>query len=321
MLAVGSLVALLMLIHATVDQMRPERVVRSIHELALRAHDRELRLLAGTRQARRSPRGSEERKLTASDNGYVVSVDVQALAAIARSVGPDAEIIVDCELGAYVIYGETIARIAGVAASDESHDETLLAAFRFSYIRRTESDCGYSLDQLENIAWMAGTSAAQSPYTSRAAITSLRDLVARWTSSSSDHVRSPKDQDLLPVVYEDGATSRILHTFGTLLVAASESKQAHTAATIISCFAHVLPRLRLESDRIEFRRALDAALPTVVQQVGIPTLAAALNELVGALEVEGYDTGRVLRAQARLRTAMEELASEPSSEREMPVSD
>jgi len=54
LLTIVALVVLLMLIHATIDQMRPESVVRSIHELALESRETELRLLASTRVDRKN---------------------------------------------------------------------------------------------------------------------------------------------------------------------------------------------------------------------------------------------------------------------------
>src|SRR4051794_3117995 len=63
-LTVVALVVLLMLIHGTIDQMRPQTVVRSIHELALRARERELLTLSRTRPSRRSDATAPERAVT-----------------------------------------------------------------------------------------------------------------------------------------------------------------------------------------------------------------------------------------------------------------
>jgi hypothetical protein len=60
-LIVAAMVVLLLLIHGSIDQMRPQSVVRSIHELALRARERELVLLGRTRSERRSDPGTQER--------------------------------------------------------------------------------------------------------------------------------------------------------------------------------------------------------------------------------------------------------------------
>ena len=303
-LAVGCLVALLLVIHSTVDQMRPESVVHSIHELALRAHERELELLRGTRQKRRTPPGTEARAVRASASGYVVSVDARALAQVARAAGPDAEVLVTCQMGTYIALGEPVARVAGMAAHDDGSDADVLAAFRFDDTRRVEVDAGYSIDQLENIAWMTGTSASQSPYTASAAIDELRDLAGQWAIADERRQQTASEgPEPLPVVYQDGATSRVLRALATLLVGSSESQQAHTDALIVNSFAHVLPQLTAEHDLQEVTRSLDAALPSITEHAALPALEAALSELVDALDDVGRDARRVKQVQARLRSA------------------
>jgi hypothetical protein len=86
-LTVAALVVLLLLIHGTIDQMRPQSVVRSIHELALRARERELLLLGRTRERRHSDANAKQRLVTVPDSGYVTSIDLDGLAGLARAGG------------------------------------------------------------------------------------------------------------------------------------------------------------------------------------------------------------------------------------------
>jgi uncharacterized membrane protein len=113
LLTVAALVILLLLVHGTVDQMRPQSVVRSIHELALRARQRELNLLGCTRARPSKSEPRSHRLVRVRDSGYVVSVDVQRLARIARGVGPRVEVVVEATLGTYLVFGDVAARLLG----------------------------------------------------------------------------------------------------------------------------------------------------------------------------------------------------------------
>lgn len=319
LLTVGSLVALLLLIHSTVDQMRPECVVSSIHELALRAHEGELRLLAGTRRERRSEPGSQGRDVPTPTGGYVVSIDARALAGVAGAAGPGAEVLLPCQLGTYLASGETVATIVGVAAQDDRFDARTLSAVAFDDTRRVEMDSGYSIAQLETIAWTTATS-AQSPYTAGAAIHQLRDLVARWSAAEEDaRTTALGSPEPLPVVYATGAIERVVRGLGELLTASSQSRQSSTAALLVTSFAHALPRLRTDYYRDQLLRSLDAALPSLTAQVGSPALVDALAGLEDALAAAGRSTRGVRQVRAVLRAATEDLIPDPSTLHELRV--
>lgn len=295
-LTVGALAALPLLIYSTVDQMRPECVVGSIHDLALRAHEREVLLLTGSRKVRRSAAGAGERLVTAPSGGYVVDIDARALAAVARSVGPDAELVLCCLLGSYLASGETIASIAGAAADDDRFDADTRSAVTLDDTRRIEVDSAYSIDQLQNVAWLGA--GAQSPLTASAAIHQMRDLVGHWAATEESTLDSPdEDGEPLPVVYTDGAINRVIEGFGTLLVVSARARQTETAALLVTAFAHALRRLGSDEHRATIVRSLDAALPAVVPHGGAPALVEALAGLVTALEDAGLDT----RATRRVR--------------------
>jgi hypothetical protein len=152
-LVVASLVVLLMLIHSTIDQMRPESVVRSIHELALRAREVELKMLGRTRMARHSDPDEPEREVHAMDTGFVVTVDTEKLGQIASAAGNDVEVIVEGRLGEYLVFDDLLVRLVGVEPEDSSYDEEVISAFGIDDIRDVNVESGYALDQLENIAW------------------------------------------------------------------------------------------------------------------------------------------------------------------------
>jgi uncharacterized membrane protein len=313
---VVALVALLMLIHATIDEMRPQSVVRSIHELALRAREAELVMLGRTRAERHTSPEGQERAVRVPDSGYVVSLDTRRLARVAQDIGPDAEILVDGRLGQYVVFDEVVARIAGCAPDDDSHDVDVRLAFGLDDIRDVDAESGYSIDQLENIAWATATSAAQSPNTATTAIRALRDLVTRWLIGGERGRTEQTEGDELPVVYEDGAVGRIFESFGTLVVATAESRQAQTCAELLTAFASLAPRLVSAGDVTVFERSLDRSLPAVIQHAEVPSLSDALERLESALTSAGRDETRVAEVRALLAESTRRLLPKASDEPE-----
>jgi uncharacterized membrane protein len=315
-LIVAALVALLLLIHSTVDQMRPESVVRSIHQLALQARENELVLLGRTRVKRASPEGTRERLVRVLDTGYVVTVDVDRLARAARSAGPDVEAMVEGRLGEFLAFDEVAARLVGVDPADSSFDEEVLLSFGIDDIRDVDAESGYAIDQLENIAWVAATSALQSPNTAIAAARMLSDLLNRWLISGERDRSERADQpDELPVVYVDGAVPLGLASLSTLLVACAESQQPQTCAELIRSFTRLVPRLH-DEDKESFEEALNAALPAVIQQAEAPALRNALQELERAMRTAGQDISRVAQVRRALADATRRLEPKPGDEPE-----
>jgi hypothetical protein len=314
-LTVAALVVLLLLIHGTIDQMRPQSVVRSIHELALRARERELLLLGRTRERRHSDANAKQRLVTVPDSGYVTSIDLDGLAGLARAGGEDLEVIVDGTLGRYLMFGDVVARLVGVAPDDDSWDDDARRCFRLDDIRDVEVESGYATDQLENICWSASSSAQQSPQTATTALRALRDLLTRWLDAG-ERDRSERSQrpDELPIVYVDGAAPRILGSVATIVVATAESRQAQTCAEALRAFAGVAEHLQSDNDRRVFAEALDSALPAVIQHADVPTLKIALRELEEALEVHGHETSRVAEVRRLLGEATRRLLPKASDE-------
>ncbi|MFL6126956.1 DUF2254 family protein [Actinophytocola sp.] len=315
-LTVAGLVMLLLLIHGTIDQMRPQSVVRSIHELALRARERELVMLGRTRAHRESPANAPERKVTVTDSGYVVTVDVGKLAETARAAG-DVEIVVEHLLGEYTVFGDVVATLVGVDPEDDRWDDRVRTAFGLDDIRDVDVESGYATDQLENIAWSAGSSAQQSPQAAVAAIRALRDLLARWlTAGERDRSARAERPSVEPVVYADGASKRVLGSLAVAVVATAESSQAQTCAEALNAFAGLAPRLHTHEDHALFDEVLDSILPAVLQHAHTPPLAKAIAHLEQVLADTGHAPERVGEVRALLSEATRRLLPKPSDEPE-----
>jgi uncharacterized membrane protein len=319
LLTIVALVVLLMLIHATIDQMRPESVMRSIHELALEARESELRLLGSTRSKRRTSPGLAERSVKVLDSGYVVTIDLSKLAKVAREVGGNAEILIEGKLGDYLAFAEVVVRIAGVDTDDDSYDADVLSAFGIDDVRDVDAESGYALDQLENIAWTTATSSGQSSSTAIVAVRSLSDLLGRWLiNGERDRSDRSQDREELPIVYPDGAVARGLMALSNLVIATAESRQAQTCAELVRSFARLAPRLQ-PSDREGFQAALGACMPALIHHEDMPALHRAMAELETALQRAGLDSRRLAQARDAIRRVSERVLPVPWGEPAAPT--
>jgi len=312
-----SVVVLLLLIHSTVDQMRPASVVRSIHELALRAREKELLLLGHLRSARRTDERTPERLIRSVDSGYVTTIHVDALGNLVQRMGADCELIIEAPLGDYVYFGELMARLVGIDPEDSAHDAAILSAFRVDDIRDVDAQAGYAIDQLENIAWASATSAGQSPNTATTAVRALADLLGRWLlAGERDRSDRAMGQAELPIVYVDGATSQVMRSFSALLIATADSGQAQTAAEVLGALAFAVPRLASQGDKAALSEAIDCALPAVIQHAEIPQLTRSLGRLAVELRAADMDATRVQTVKELLTLATVRLMPKPSSQPE-----
>ncbi|MDP9417368.1 MAG: DUF2254 domain-containing protein [Actinomycetota bacterium] len=315
-LTVVALVVLLFLIHGSIDQMRPASVIRSIHELALQARERELVKLGRTRARRRSPEGAPERRVCVLDTGYVVTVDLDQLARVAAAAGRDVEVIVEGRLGDYLVFGDVAARLVGVDPDEDRWDDEVLSAFGIDDIRDVDAEAGYATDQLENIAWSSTSSSQQNPNTASAAIRALRDLLARWiVGGERDRSHRAQETDDLPVVYVDGAVTRLLRSLGTITVATAESRQAQTCTELLKAFTGSAMRMT-DDHRDEFEAVLRSVMPAVIQHAQILSLDEALADLIRVLDENGYDARGAVDIRNSLEEATRRLMPKPSDEPE-----
>jgi uncharacterized membrane protein len=138
-----ALAMLVALIYGTVDQMRPASVVEFIRQLALKARLAEEPLLARTRPV---PSGSDPGiPVGATQTGYVTGIDLDVLSGVLGTLPPEAEIILDIQLGSHLTHGDPVLRVTG-ATADQIHGATakLLAAVALDRLRDADSEPGYA---------------------------------------------------------------------------------------------------------------------------------------------------------------------------------
>lgn len=263
------------------DQLRPSSSAAVIEHLARRARGTERRLLA---RCHRSPqlRGERCARVTVLRSGYLIGIDVDALATVIAAARRPVEIEFRVVLGARLVAGATVAE---VRSSDQEDREQLaaavLGALTIGRMRNIRTDAGYSVDQLATMAW-AASSSQQDPEGASVAIGALHSLLASWV-----HEEAPAAElygGRLPIVYYDEVPQKVLDALTAVITATGQSGQHQTCADVLTIFANMLPRLSAEYQRV----AVDE-IARVVSTVTTQVLTARLERALARLRQALYD--------------------------------
>ena len=239
-LTVLALGCLLFLVYSTVDQMRPDNVLRHLHDRAIRAHDREGRLVARTRREPRSeaPVAGE---LRAHTFGYVESVDLdRVVAALGEADTPDGEVEMLVCIGDEVVVGDPLAL---VRHPDPEAGRRICARLRsavpISAHPDIDLDPSTAVRDISNIGWSSGSTSKHNPAIAGQALHALRDLGSRWLAED-DRTGS----DPAAVVYRDCDTHELLDTLYSMVVVARESRQHQQAQRVLKTYRQLAARAR-----------------------------------------------------------------------------
>jgi uncharacterized membrane protein len=252
--------------------MRPESVMRLIHDRALKAREREADLIRCTRREERAEHPVRA-TYRARTNGYVNGIDLRHMKR-ALEDAPGAEIRLHVTLGDFVAVGDTLVTVrdgdveTADALADEIRDAVLIAKRR-----DLDHDATTGVDQLANIAWTNGSSSRQNPEVAREALHALKDIASRWILEDPATADGAGDEPL-PIVYPDNDLDRILGVMYSLLVVAHESQQHALAARVIDVYADLAERA--EGDvRERLERDFGTAQELVEGTPASPLLTAA----------------------------------------------
>jgi hypothetical protein len=292
LMTTAGLCLLIVVIYSTVDQMRPSVIVESLRDHTLAARERALDVLDRTRRISAS-RAPVVATVRADDDGFLQKVDLDRLARLLRSLGPDAEIEILHAVGAFVAYDDPLAliRTGDPSAAREIGDEV-----RSALVRRGERDltrdAAFGIVQLESIAWTTASSAKSTPDAPRMVIYALRDLLGRWIATE---LSRPPRRDVVPVVLPDRTHRDALDALVTIGLASDESRQHVVIATAFDALAHLLPR----TSRDLREHVVD----------GVRTLIPALSDLpLGARLHEALSHARHALGAAGLEEVARELS-------------
>lgn len=277
-LTVVALGSLLFLVYSTIDQMRPDNVMRQLHDRAAVAHDRETDLIHRTRRNSSSdlPVQAEHYSDTF---GYVESVDLDCLAAAVRGQDAAVEIELCISVGEALNVGDRIAR---VRHQDPRSAQELCAAVRRSVSVSGAPDLDYdprtALRNIANIGWTSGSTSKHNPAIAAQALHAMRDLAARWLSEGD---RSGPDP--LPIVYPDGDVESILDALYSAVVVARESRQHQQAIRVLRTYTFLWPRADARA-RNRICRDVSAMQPILDEMPPAPDLEEErrhLHQLLG----------------------------------------
>ncbi len=308
-LTVVALVLLLFLLYTTIDQMRPEEIVGAIHDRVLAARKDQRHLLAITRRASVYGESANvaRREVLAPIEGYLVAVGADRVGELAAKLGEGCEVEYLLPLGGYMSTGDPVARIT---ASNEEHAKLLHDAV-FNAIepqrkRETQSDPGFGIEQLADIAWTTGSTSKQNPSPALIVVRNLRDLLARWSIPTDEPPPSPP----LPVVYHDDVPEGLFSAFESIAVVASESMQGDVFAEVMDGVAMMFARLpaweQARSEELVLR-----SLAALGDLVLTHRLESALGAVSGAMAAGGrHETAAAVAASlAELRQSVGKLNS------------
>jgi len=299
---VVALMLMILLLYTTINQMRPVVVVDAIHDHVLLARRGQREWLAKTRATPRMQAARTVATVRAEEHGYVVGIDVAALAAIASAERGDVEIVVPVSLGTFIAFGDVLAEIRGTALHDRDDAEARVrGAIRVEQQRDLDADPGYGIEQLAIIAWTSVSTAKSNPAAGLLVLHSLRDVMARWSADETERQLRVDPPDAR-VVYGDDVFARLLDAFETIAVVASESIQPQTMAEVARTFAVMFDRLPVPQ-RARAEDVVERVLAALGDHVLTGELEDALAQLVDALRRAGRS-----EAAARVDAALRELA-------------
>lgn len=298
LLTIVALYLLIVLIHSTINQMRPSEIIAAIHDRTLASRECQLGLIRSTRRVARHGDGGVP--VTAATDGFVTRIRIETIAAAIDATGTDAgevEIILLVSIGSFVAFRDTLATIATPRPEDaEPLCRAVRDAIHLERQRDLDTDPAYGVEQLATIGWTSISSAKSNPAPGILTIRRLRDILARWSEQQDTPDARP-----LPLVYTDTALPELMDAFDSLAVICSESMQHQSLAEIVRAFALLFERLSPEQQG-QVERIVLRMLSTLGDHVLTRDLDDALSALTGTLRRCGR--GPVADAISAAQTAL-----------------
>jgi uncharacterized membrane protein len=275
-LTVVALGCLLVLVYSTIDQMRPDNVVRQLHDRAVRAHALEGVLVCRTRRVSQCS-AAVQAGHRCETFGYVESVDLDRLAGVLRDGLGEVEL---CRtLGDEVVRGDVVALVRHPdPATAEEIRAAVGRAVSISPSPDIDVDPSTAIRDISNIGWSSGSTSKHNPAIAAQALHALRDLGSRWLSEGPRSTDSPS----VPVVYPDRDVDDLLDAVYSAAVVARESRQHQQAARVLSTYRFLLT---LAPERVadRLRRDLDALGAELDRLPSSPQVQAERERLTAAL--------------------------------------
>lgn len=286
LLSIGTIILLMVLLFSTINQMRPEVIIGSVHTEALHARLRQLSFVKQTRRC------SEQdmpvvKTIKSTGSGFVTHIRSEPYEDLPASFAGKFEIELLISYGSYVNLNHPIAHIRGTSRlTIEPIERAIYRSITLRRQRQTTYDPAYSILQLEMIGWTAASSAKHIPESAQLVINNLGDLIARWSHAKGE-VSNPGPP--LPVVYKDNLFDRVLDSLESLAVVSSESQQHMVYASVLETLAGLYDRLSTDLQRQSAHR-INRMIPGLRRQMLTQDLESALQAAIAALHQAEYKT-------------------------------
>ncbi|MGC2654332.1 MAG: DUF2254 family protein [Mycobacterium sp.] len=297
-LSVVALIGLVVFGYLVLDQLRPPSVVEGIVRLTLQTRAGSQ---ARLRRVRNEPMlvNLPATTVRAQCSGYLVHIDLDALARAADSVQGAAEIELCARLGNHIVTGSDLAAVRAERDADrERLAEAVLDALRCGRERQLDRDPVYGVHQLSSIGWAAATQ--RDPEAAMVAVDGLHTLLSMWAQEPGRGSEAAEDGGELPVVYRDTTIPEVLSALASIAVGAIEGGQHQTCAQVLNVFAMTMPRLSPDHQHAALG-AVRRTLPTATAHPFSAELERALTALNGVLKDVGFADFATQLAQVRSR--------------------
>ena len=297
---VGAVIALYLLIilfYTTIHQMRPDEIIRAIHEHILVARERQIAFIARTRPSSEM-QGGVSVPVFSKGHGYVTRVNLDLLEE--ELSGVTAEVTLLVSIGTFVAYGDKVAVVrASAAATAQRIADNFMRALELEHERDIGLDPAYGISQLETIAWTSISTSKSNPAPGLSVIRALRDVLSRW----SEEEPPVPEKGVLQLIYHDNTFETLFDAFENLAVVSSESLQHQNFTEIARTFAISFDRL--PEDRLKRAEDLILRILSVLGEFALTReLELSLKELRTVLEKAGREevsraVGRALEQMSR----------------------
>ena len=283
-----ALYILIVMVYTAIHQMRPELVLGTIHDNTLIARKNQRQFLSRTRR-KSAFIGQARRIVQAHVNGFVISIDLQPFDQVVTETLGGCEFEMLVTLGEYVSYNDDIAVVIGMEEADlDSLEKAVHRSIQIARQREMTIDPYYGLEQIEEIAWTAISTAKATPETGQLAIRVLRDILARWVAEREQPEPKPDQKAPLPVIYNDNVEIRAIDTLESLAIASGESYQHQSIKEILRAIMVIYPRMGEDMQGYS-ESMLMRILPALRQHVLSGELDATISLLIDTLDKAGAD--------------------------------
>lgn len=278
-LTVIALGCLLFLVYSTIDQMRPDNVMRQLHDRAIAAHGREGRIVERTRRES-SCSAPVRAELRAHTFGYLESLDLGRIERALRDAGgSDAEVEICRTVGDEVVVHDVLARVRHPdrEAAERIRDQ-LERALPISPAPDIDFDPSTAIRDISNIGWTSGSTSKHNPAIAAQALHALRDLGVRWLGEGRRTADDP-----LPVVYPDRDAENLLDALYSAVIVARESRQHQQAVRVLQTY-RMLADVAAPPLRDRMRRDVEAMQAELDKLPSSPRVDAARGRLSDEME-------------------------------------